>query len=189
MESAFEKIKERLETEIKLAYEDRKRCLNGSLVKFAKAEGYGNALAVAIEIVNQVAEEFATDINVGNSWKIIYDKVLELEKEYAMSGAIENVNDCIRLENLLQYFKEELREENNQSLTNNNQSLTNSNQSLTNADKIRSMSNEELAEFLPIVSNCMCQPTDECLKIICNKGECSKTKECALHWLQSEVEE
>ena len=59
----------------------------------------------------------------------------------------------------------------------------------TNAYKIRSMSNEELAEFLPIVSNYMCQPTDECLNIICDRGECSKVKECALRWLQSKVEE
>lgn len=78
-----------------------------------------------VDNINQVAKEYVPDINVGDIWKIVYDKVLELEKEYAMSGDIKNVNDCIRLENLLQYFKEELREENNQSLTNNNQSLTN----------------------------------------------------------------
>ena len=58
----------------------------------------------------------------------------------------------------------------------------------TRADVIRSMSDEELAEFLPIVSDMMCQPTDECMNIICNRGECTKTTECALKWLQSEAE-
>lgn len=59
----------------------------------------------------------------------------------------------------------------------------------TNADHIKSMSIEELAEFLPIVSDFMCKPTDRCLENIFNRGECEKTKECALKWLQSEVEE
>lgn len=55
----------------------------------------------------------------------------------------------------------------------------------TNADRIRSMSDEELAEFLPIVSNFLCRPTDECMNTICNRGECEKTKDCALNWLKS----
>lgn len=55
----------------------------------------------------------------------------------------------------------------------------------TNADRIRAMSDEELAEFLPIVSNFLCRPTDECMNTICNRGECEKTKECALEWLKS----
>ena len=59
----------------------------------------------------------------------------------------------------------------------------------TNADKIRSMSDKNLAEYLPIVSDMMCQPTDECMNIICNRGECTKTTECALKWLQSEAEQ
>ena len=59
---------------------------------------------------------------------------------------------------------------------------------MTNADRIQSMSIEELAELLPIVSNFMCKPTDKCMENIFNRGECEKTKECALKWLQSEVE-
>ena len=58
----------------------------------------------------------------------------------------------------------------------------------TNADRIYSMNIEELAEFLPIVSDFMCKPTDKCMENIFNHGECEKTKECALKWLQSEVE-
>ena len=59
---------------------------------------------------------------------------------------------------------------------------------MTQADRIRSMSDEKLAEFLPIVSDFMCKPTDKCMENIFNHGECEKRKECALKWLQSEVE-
>ena len=58
----------------------------------------------------------------------------------------------------------------------------------TNADRIRSMSDEELAEYLPIVFDMMCNPTDKCREITCNHGECTRTMECALKWLQSEAE-
>lgn len=58
---------------------------------------------------------------------------------------------------------------------------------MTNAEKIRSMSDEELAEFLDIVeedgisSQCTNLSCDCC----CEKTECSK---CWKEWLQSEVE-
>jgi hypothetical protein len=57
----------------------------------------------------------------------------------------------------------------------------------TNADRIRNMSDEELAEFLDIVgedgisSQCADVPCDCC----CEKTECSK---CWKDWLQSEAE-
>lgn len=59
---------------------------------------------------------------------------------------------------------------------------------MTQGDRIRAMSDAELAEFLPIVSDIMCKPTDKCMENIFNHGECEKTKECVLKWLQSEVE-
>lgn len=58
---------------------------------------------------------------------------------------------------------------------------------ITNADRIRNMSDEELAEFLDIVgedgiSSQVCDiPCDCC----CEKTECSK---CWEDWLQSEAE-
>lgn len=58
---------------------------------------------------------------------------------------------------------------------------------MTNAEEIRSMSDEELAEFLDIVeedgiSSQVCDiPCDCC----CEKTECSK---CWKEWLQSEAE-
>lgn len=47
---------------------------------------------------------------------------------------------------------------------------------ISNADRIRSMSDEELTEFLPIVSDFMCKPTDKCLENIFNRGECEKNE-------------
>ena len=61
----------------------------------------------------------------------------------------------------------------------------------TNADRIRSMTDEELAEFLPIASNFICQPTEECLRntVMNHCGECERTEECAMKWLRAESEE
>ena len=60
----------------------------------------------------------------------------------------------------------------------------------TNADRIRSMTDEELAEFLPIASNFICQPTEECIKNTVTKhcGERERTEECAMKWLRAESE-
>lgn len=61
----------------------------------------------------------------------------------------------------------------------------------TNADQIRGMTDEELAKFLPILSDFMCRPTEECIKntIMNYCGECEKTEACAIKWLRSESEE
>lgn len=60
------------------------------------------------EIIEELAEEYKDKPD--DEWQIIYDKVCDLEKKYAkVDGDMENVNCCIRLENLLQYFKDELR--------------------------------------------------------------------------------
>ncbi|MBR3762206.1 MAG: hypothetical protein IKK59_05630 [Lachnospiraceae bacterium] len=130
------------------------------------------------EVADMIELIAGTNVH-SNAFNIIYNKVCKLEQQYAkVEGNMEAVNDCIRLENLLQYFKEELREGNNQSLTNNNQSLT-------NADKIRSMTDEELAEFLFKYSNCeYCCISEKCTKL--SENSCIDT---FLVWLQSEVEE
>ena len=60
----------------------------------------------------------------------------------------------------------------------------------TNADRIRSMTDEELAKYLPMVSDFICQPTEECIKnTITHRGECEKTEKCAIKWLRAESEE
>lgn len=59
---------------------------------------------------------------------------------------------------------------------------------ITKYDQIHAMSIEELAEFLPVVFDCMCNPTEECMKNTFVRGECTKTTKCALRWLQSEAE-
>ena len=59
----------------------------------------------------------------------------------------------------------------------------------TNADRIRSMTDEELTKYLPMVSDFICQPTEECIKnTITYRGECEKTEECAMKWLRAESE-
>lgn len=55
----------------------------------------------------------------------------------------------------------------------------------TNADRIRNMTDEELAAFLPIASNFICQPTEECIRNTITK-HCG---ECVMKWLRAESEE
>lgn len=55
----------------------------------------------------------------------------------------------------------------------------------TNADRIRSMSDEELAEFLHNFNDCDC-----CLIEICNEGTCGiGCTEGILKWMKSEAKE
>ncbi len=58
---------------------------------------------------------------------------------------------------------------------------------ITNADRVRNMSDEELAEFLDIVGEdgISSQYTDVPCDCCCEKTECSK---CWKEWLQSEAE-
>ena len=63
----------------------------------------------SIKIVNELTEEYKYKLD--DEWQIIYNKILNLEKKYTNERNIESVKDCIRLENLLQYFKEELQSE------------------------------------------------------------------------------
>ena len=60
------------------------------------------ALMEAMNIVREVAKEY-------DAFDVIYKKVCELEKRYDEDSDVGNVNGCIRLENLLQCFKEELK--------------------------------------------------------------------------------
>lgn len=53
----------------------------------------------------------------------------------------------------------------------------------TNADKIRNMTDEELA------MNMMCPNENGLAEIECNKSDSCNCYECLLHWLQSEAEE
>ena len=41
-------------------------------------------------------------------WKKIYIRVLCVEQKYYRKGDMESSNDCIRLENLMNYFKDEI---------------------------------------------------------------------------------
>ena len=120
-------MKEFIEKLIGRLEEEQKEAQSEGLLSFAM--GFKSAKL----IVNELAEEYKDN----DYWKIIYNKVCELEKKYANDGNTESVNDCIKLENLLQYFKEELQGKEEYINT-----------STTNANRIRSMTDEELAEFL-----------------------------------------
>lgn len=72
-----------------------------------ESETNSGFIEVCKDIVNELAEEYKGKLD--DEWQIIYDKVCVLEKKYTNERNIESVKDCIRLENLLQYFKEELR--------------------------------------------------------------------------------
>lgn len=41
-------------------------------------------------------------------WKKIYRRVLKIERYCIKQGDMETANDCIRLENLMNYFKDEI---------------------------------------------------------------------------------
>lgn len=58
MKELSEKIKERLEEEEGLAEADKARCLRKTPTEHAFAKGYATAMHNAIEIVNQIAEEY-----------------------------------------------------------------------------------------------------------------------------------
>lgn len=62
-----------------------------------------NRLTAELEEYKQAATKHTAFDNV-------YEKILNLEKEYAENGDTENVSRCIKSENLMQYFKEELRD-------------------------------------------------------------------------------
>lgn len=44
-----------------------------------------------------------------DAWNTVYEKILDIEKDYALDGNIEAVNDCIKLENLMNYFKDDIK--------------------------------------------------------------------------------
>lgn len=85
----IEKILERLE-------------LSAEGAKDSKDLSKYSAYKQAISIVREVAKEY-------DEFDVIYKKVCGLEKRYDEDVDVGNVNGCIRLENLLQYFKEELK--------------------------------------------------------------------------------
>ena len=57
MKEFIKKLNERLEKELRLADEEKRRCASENPLQFDSAKGYANGIAIAIDIVNQVAEE------------------------------------------------------------------------------------------------------------------------------------
>lgn len=48
-----------------------------------------------------------------DAFDTVYKKVLNIEQEYFRKGNLEASNNCIRLENLLNYFKDEICNQDN----------------------------------------------------------------------------
>ena len=63
-----------------------------------------SSFAEFLKILDEVEKEHSQT----NAWQEVYNKVLQLEQDYAENGDTETVSDCIKLENLLNYFKDEL---------------------------------------------------------------------------------
>lgn len=46
------------------------------------------------------------------AYKAVYERALDIEHNYRMEGDMENAIDCVRLQNLMNYFKDEICSEN-----------------------------------------------------------------------------
>lgn len=58
MKEFVEKLNKRLKKELYLADEEKRRCDSENKLQFDSAKGYANGIAIAIDIVNQVAEKY-----------------------------------------------------------------------------------------------------------------------------------
>ena len=50
------------------------------------------------------------------------------------------------------------------------------------------LTDEELAEFIPIGFDYVCNPNYECIETVIVHGECGKQRECLMKWLKDKVE-
>lgn len=66
MQKAFNDIIERLEEELKYADEVKEKCARENQLMFDNAKGYSTGIANARYIVNEVAEKYVPDTNVGD---------------------------------------------------------------------------------------------------------------------------
>ena len=156
MKKEFENIIEKLENELKLADEEKLRCARENPMQFDSAKGYANGVANSIEIVKQEAEQ--------------YNVMIDGEYCFQSCGCTEMCGKCSRIANGDIDYYESICAFSEQ----------------TNADRIRSFSDEELADFIEQVS------TDSMETISFGTKEYEEIwehKETALKWLQSEVEE
>lgn len=166
MNKAFEKIIERLETELHLADAEKEICARENQLQFDSAKGYANGIAVAIEIVKEVAEEYKDKfVSMGAYKQVAWERDIAIKQLHELGYEFGEKIDG-----------KDINVGNNEYIK------------MTNAERIRSMSDEELVDFLPIAFDLICNPTEECMMVACYHGECVKTKECALKWLQKEAE-
>ena len=155
MNKVFDKIIEKLENELKLADEEKLRCARENPLQFDSAKGYANGVANSIEIVKQEEEQ--------------YNVMIDGEYCFQSCGCTEMCGKCSRISNGYTDYYESICAFSDQ----------------TNADRIRSFSDEELAEFIEQVSSDSMDTFSFGTK---DYEEIWEHKETALQWLQSEVE-
>lgn len=71
----------------------------------------GGFLAVIICSKYDSWQRYRKKIGKG-AYKAVYERVLDIEHNYRMEGDMENAIDCVRLQNLMNYFKDEICSEN-----------------------------------------------------------------------------
>ena len=73
-----EKLRDRLKKELQLADEDKRKA---NVLQFDRAVGYANGMAIAIDILNQLAEEYkdVPDTNVGK-WIPVSERLPDKEE-------------------------------------------------------------------------------------------------------------
>ena len=156
------------------------------------AEGLADAYEQSINIVNQLAEEYRNDkvcqtaimyaenlhkygVQIDSIWETATQQSMALNQAYMRGRQDER--------DIFDEWQEEYINTSTDSSTNLVDTSTDT--STTNADRIRSMTDEELAEFfekLEVVCD-MCVFDVGCLNVA--NGKC---KDGLLKWLQSEVE-
>lgn len=72
----------------------------------------GGFLAVVICSKYDSWQRYKKKIGKG-AYDTVYTKILNIEQDYFRTGNIEASNDCIRLQNLMNYFKEKICNEDN----------------------------------------------------------------------------
>ena len=95
MKEAFEKIKERLEDAKMIAFLTLAN--TGDKTRDTVYDEVMTYLNTPIEIVNQVAEEYGTDINVGSKWIPCSEEMPPLNKRVLLTVYVEGGNFNIEI--------------------------------------------------------------------------------------------
>ena len=211
MQRAFEKIIERLEDKREIAEKEMEKCIFKGLPYHDSTEGKVIGIKNAIEIVNQVASEYGGGWIPVSSGKLPdccdtylctakwLDETVELYYRMRDNSWVD-IYECEYEVIAWQYKPEPYKESEEQGMRDKCSTCKHNDidfdcskcgyKPKTNADKIRAMSDEELAEFLESFEVCTnCEYADGKLCTFENPCTHGFATAIAMKWLQSEVEE